>query len=95
MTAPLALVLESSWATAASIGTFLVIVATAIATVMHMREVQAANKVAALKAFFDAYEGPELADAFRFVRNDLARRLRRSHTSASPQAELPRSLEAP
>lgn len=59
----------------ASIGTFVVIAATAIAAVIQLRHMRAANQVAALKAFAEAYEGPELRDAFYFVRTQLRNKL--------------------
>lgn len=63
------------WSVFASVGTFVVIAATAIAAVMQLGHMRAANKVAQIQTFLAEYEGPEMRDAFRFVRNDLAKRL--------------------
>lgn len=64
------------WSVIASVGTFVVISATAIAAVLQLRHMRAANKIAQIQAFFTEYEGPELRDAFRFVRSELAERLK-------------------
>ena len=63
------------WSVAASVGTFVVITATAIAAVLQLGHLRAANKVAYIQAFFHEFEGPELRVGFDFVRNDLAKRL--------------------
>lgn len=63
------------WSTIASVGTFVVIAATAIAAVLQLRHLRAANKIAQIQAFFTEFEGPELREAFAFVRSDLASRL--------------------
>lgn len=65
-----------AWSTVASVGTFVVIAATALAAVLQLRHMRAANKIAQIQAFFTEYEGPELRDAFRFVRTELAERLK-------------------
>ncbi|MBV8170344.1 MAG: hypothetical protein JO219_00240 [Candidatus Eremiobacteraeota bacterium] len=64
-----------TWATLASIGTFIVIAATAIAALVQLRHMRAANQVTALQVWFTAYEGAELRSAFHFVRADLKERL--------------------
>ena len=64
------------WSVIASVGTFVVISATAIAAVLQLRHMRAANKIAQIQAFFTEYEGPELREAFRFVRSELADRLK-------------------
>ena len=63
------------WSVIASVGTFVVITATAIAAVLQLGHLRAANKVTYIQAFFHEFEGPELSEAFRFVRNELASRL--------------------
>ena len=63
------------WTAFASIGTFVVITATAIAAVIQLRHMRSANQVAATQLFLITYEGPELRDAFHFVRTELKRRL--------------------
>ncbi|MBV8170927.1 MAG: hypothetical protein JO219_03240 [Candidatus Eremiobacteraeota bacterium] len=59
----------------AQIGTFVVIAATAIAALVQLSHLRAANQVASFGAFIREYEGPELRDAFHFVRTQLATRL--------------------
>jgi hypothetical protein len=63
------------WSVIASVGTFVVITATAIAAVLQLGHMRSANKVAWIQTFLAEYEGSELRDAFRFVRNELATRL--------------------
>ena len=62
--------------TLASVGTFVVIGATAIAAVLQLQHMRAANKVTSIQTYFSEYEGPELKEAFQFVRNELSTRLK-------------------
>jgi hypothetical protein len=64
-----------AWATLASIGTFIVIAATALAALIQLRHMRAANQVTALQVWYAAYEGAELRSAFDFVRTELKDRL--------------------
>lgn len=64
-----------AWAALAQVGTFMVIAATAAASLVQLRHLRAANQVAALRLLMEQYEGPELRDAFHFVREELAGRL--------------------
>lgn len=64
------------WTTIASVGTFIVIAATAVATMVQLRHMRAANKVAAIQQFLSSFEGPEFRDAFHFVRTQLPERLK-------------------
>lgn len=63
------------WTAIASVGTFVVIAATAIAAILQLRHMRSANKVAAIQTFAITYEGSELHDAFHFVRTELRKRL--------------------
>ena len=63
------------WSTLASIGTFVVIAATAVAAVVQLRHMRSANKVAAIQAFAERYDGAELHEAFHVVRTELKQRL--------------------
>lgn len=63
------------WSTAASIGTLIVIAATAVAAMVQLRHMQSANKVAAIQVFAARYDGPELSEGFHIVRSELAQRL--------------------
>ena len=64
-----------AWAAAAQIGTFVVIAATAVAALIQLRHLRAANDMAASNMFIQEYEGPDLRDAFSFVRSRLAQSL--------------------
>ncbi len=63
------------WSVIASVGTFVVVAATAMAALLQLRHMQAANKVQYIQSLFSEYEGPELRDALDFVRTSLADRL--------------------
>lgn len=63
------------WSTIASVGTFIVITATAVAAVLQLRHMGAGNKVTYIQTFLAEYEGPVLRDAFRFVRSELSKKL--------------------
>ena len=63
------------WSVIASVGTFVVITATAVAAVLQLGHMRAANKVTYIQAFFHEFEGPELREGFEFVRKYLAARL--------------------
>ena len=58
-----------------AVATFFVIAATAIAAMVQLRHMRAANQVASLSTFLDDFEGPKYREAFDFVRTDLAERL--------------------
>jgi hypothetical protein len=59
----------------AQIGTFIVIAATAVAALVQLSHLRAANQVTAFGDFIREYEGPELREAFHFVRTELKQRL--------------------
>ncbi len=63
-----------AWAALAQVGTFIVIAATAAASLVQLRHLRAANQGAALRLLMEQYEGTELRDAFHFVRVELAGR---------------------
>jgi hypothetical protein len=63
------------WAAATQIGTFVVIAVTAVAALVQLNHIRSANLVSATNAFHDEYDGPELRDAFSFVRTQLKDRL--------------------
>jgi len=58
-------------ASLAQIATFVVIGATAVAGFIQLRHLRAAKQVDCMQKFFQTYAGPELRDAFRFVRFEL------------------------
>jgi hypothetical protein len=55
------------WSTIASVGTFFVISATAIAAVIQLRHMRASNQIAILNDFRVATEDPEFRTAMQFV----------------------------
>ena len=59
----------------AQVATFVVIAATAAASMVQLRHLRAANQVSSVRVLLEEYEGAELRDAFHFVRADLAARL--------------------
>ena len=62
--------------TLASVGTFLVIGATAIAAAIQLRHMRASNQLGALLDLEHEFRSPDLQASFRFVEHDLANRLR-------------------
>lgn len=62
--------------TLASVGTFLVIGATAIAAVVQLRHMRASNQLGALLDLVREFRALDLQESFRFVEQDLAGRLR-------------------
>lgn len=64
------------WSAVAQIGTFIVIAVTAIAALVQLQHLRAANQLLSWQTFFHSYEGDELRDAFHFVRVELAERLK-------------------
>jgi len=64
------------WATIASVGTFVVIAATAIAAFVQLRHVRRSNQVAGLKSTFDMLLDPSIREIVNFVRHDLRERMK-------------------
>jgi hypothetical protein len=62
--------------TVGSVGTFLVIAATAIAAVIQLRHMRAANQLDAVLSLERDFRGHELQEAFRYVQRDLPYKLR-------------------
>jgi hypothetical protein len=63
------------WATAASVGTFFVITATAAAALLQLRHMRGNNQIAAAMAIHQVIEGDQFQTARRFLREDLGDRL--------------------
>jgi len=72
--------------TVASVGTFLVIGATAVAAAIQLRHMRASNQLGALLDLEREFRAQNLQDSFRFVEHELADRLR----DRSYRAELER-----
>jgi len=65
-----------AWSAIAQIGTFVVIAATAIAALIQLRHVRAANDMTTSNMFIQEFEGPDLREAFAFVRTQLDEKLK-------------------
>jgi hypothetical protein len=63
------------WNTAASIGTFFVIMATAIAAVVELKHMQARNALQAVLTLQREFRDPELQEALRYVQFYLPQKL--------------------
>jgi hypothetical protein len=63
------------WTAVGSVGTLVVISATAVIALLQLRHMRAANQVAAIQTFFSMYEGPDYRHAFDFVRTELPKHL--------------------
>ena len=61
--------------TISSVGTFLVIGATAVVAVIQLRHMRSSNQIAAAMRIHDVVESEEFQIARRFIRDDLAKRL--------------------
>ena len=62
--------------TLATIGTFVVIAATAIAAVLQLRHARSSNQIAALNELRETTETPEYMEAAHFVQGGLGAKLR-------------------
>ena len=72
----------------AQVATFAVIAATAVASLVQLRHLRAANQVASVRVLLEEYEGTELRDAFHFVRSELPQRLEDPAFRAQLRANL-------
>ncbi len=68
--------------TLATVGTFIVIAATAIAAMIQLRHLRAANQIAALASYQRTIESPQFAEARRFIVHELPAKLHDSHIRA-------------
>ena len=64
------------WSTIASVGTFVVIAATAIAAFVQLRHIRLANQLAGLQSMFEMLQDPSVRELIDFIRHDLAERMR-------------------
>jgi len=68
--------MTAEWVTAiAAIGTFVVILGSAIAALVQLRHMRGSNQIVALTECRETLESPEFRDAQRFVSYDLPKRL--------------------
>src|SRR5580704_16304088 len=68
-----------SFEAAASVGTFVVIAATAVAALIQLRHMRGNNQIAAAMAINQVTESDEFQAARRFIRENLGNRLQDSH----------------
>lgn len=72
-----------AWNTAAAIGTFVVITASAIAALAQLRHLRASNQLSGLITVFGMLQDPSVRDLVNFVRHDLAERMKDADFRAS------------
>ena len=65
-----------AWNAVASVGTFLVISATAIIALGQLRHIRLANQLSGLRSTFDMLQDPSVRELVNFVRHDLAERMK-------------------
>src|SRR5260370_42330117 len=65
-----------AWSLAASVGTFLVIAATAIAAVVQLRHMRGSNQITVFSKLEEMWDDPEFRTQRRRVRDELDLRLR-------------------
>jgi hypothetical protein len=65
-----------AWTAFASVGTFLVIAASAIAAFVQLRHVRRSNQLSGLQATFDMLVEPSVRELINYVRHDLADRMK-------------------
>lgn len=63
------------WGTIASVGTFVVIAASAIAAFVQLRHIRRSNQLAGLQSVFGMLLDPAVRDLVNYVRSDLAERM--------------------
>jgi len=64
------------WSTLATIGTFIVIAATAIAAFVQLRHIRLSNQLAGLQSAFDMLMDPAVRELVNYIRHDLADRMK-------------------
>lgn len=68
--------MTAGWATAvATMGTFVVIAASAVAALLQLRHLRSGNAISLLTAYTAEFDTTEFQTAFAYVRNDLPRML--------------------
>lgn len=64
------------WSTIATVGTFVVITATAITALAQLRHIRRANQLAGLQSTFGMLQEPSVRELVNFVRHDLSERMK-------------------
>lgn len=65
-----------AWNTAAAVGTFLVITASAIAALAQLRHLRTSNQLSGLMSVFGMLQDPSVRELVNFVRHELAERMK-------------------
>ena len=76
------------WGTIASVGTFVVIAATAITALVQLGHIRRANQLAGLQNALNMLLNPEVRELVNYVRHDLANRMKDPNFRAGLQ-EIP------
>jgi hypothetical protein len=77
-----AMTLEA-WSTAAAVGTFVVITASAIAALAQLRHLRTSNQLSGLMSVFGMLQDPSVRELVNFVRHDLAEQMKDEEFRAS------------
>jgi hypothetical protein len=65
-----------AWSTAAAVGTFVVITASAIAALAQLRHLRTSNQLSGLITVFGMLQDPSVRELVNFVRHELAERMK-------------------
>lgn len=72
-----------AWSTAAAVGTFVVITASAIAALAQLRHLRTSNQLSGLMSVFGMLQDPSVRELVNFVRHELAERMKDDEFRAS------------
>lgn len=68
-----------AWNTAAAVGTFVVITASAIAALAQLRHLRTSNQLSGLMSVFGMLQDPSVRELVNYVRHDLAEDMKDAH----------------
>lgn len=69
--------MSAEWVTAAAaVGTLIVIAATALAAIVQLKHIRAANQLAGLMSFSSSFESDQMQSAINFISHELPQRLK-------------------
>ena len=83
------------WSTIASVGTCLVIAATAVIAIVQLHHVRGTNQIAAAMSIHNVVESEEFQEARRFIRYELAKLLEDAEFRAALREGAPGKLARP
>ncbi len=72
-----------AWSTAAAVGTFVVITASAVAALVQLRHLRTSNQLSGFVTVFSMLQDPSVRELTNFVRHDLAERMKDAEFRAS------------